>query len=338
VARTVNLGVIGTGRIGRVHVDNLLRRLSDVRVGAVADVLRDSAREVGERYGIPAVSEDPREVLDRGDLDAVLICSSTDTHADLIVAAAAAGKHIFCEKPISRELSATDRALRAVEAAGVKLQMGFNRRFDPSHGRVKEHIVNGDIGTLHTLRLASRDPAPPPMEYLRVSGGIFMDMTIHDFDMARYLAGGEVVEVFAAGGVRVDPAIAELGDLDTAVTVLRFDSGVLATIDNCRKSVYGYDQRIEAFGSEGMAVSENVASNSARLYGGDRVSADLPPYFFLERYTDSYVREMEGFVASVRDDTEPPATGADARAALLLAFAARRSADENRPVRVSEVG
>ncbi len=337
MGKGVTLGILGTGRIGRLHLANLVTRVPGARVAAVADVMLDSAREAAHQFGIADVSRDPRQVIENRDIDAVLICSSTNTHADLIVAAAAAGKHIFCEKPISLDLRETDRALAAVREAGVKLQMGFNRRFDPNHARLERRIREGQIGDIHSLRIASRDPAPPPMEYVKVSGGIFADMTIHDFDMARFLLAEEPEEVYAVGSVLIDRAIGEIGDYDSAMVVLRFASGAVVTIDNSRKAVYGYDQRIEAFGSKGMAISENVRPNTTRLYTEEAVSEDLPPYFFLERYTESYLREMDAFLKVIRENVEPPAGGADARQALRLAFAARKSAAENRPVLLREI-
>jgi myo-inositol 2-dehydrogenase/D-chiro-inositol 1-dehydrogenase len=336
--RQVRLGVIGAGRIGRLHISNLSTRVAGAKVTAAADIAEGQARELAAKYGIGFVTDDPEKLLSRDDVDAVLICSSTDTHAELIVRAARAGKQIFCEKPISLELRETDRALEAAAKAGVKLQLGFNRRFDPNHARVHAAVERGELGVLHSVRITSRDPAPPPAEYAKVSGGIFLDMTIHDFDMARFLTGAEPEEVYAIGQVLIDPAIGQMGDFDSALTVLRYASGVTVTIDNSRRAVYGYDQRIEAFGSGGMAVSDNVRTNSARIYTGRAVYEDLPPYFFLERYTESFVREMEAFVSAVRDGAPVPVTGEDARAALVLGLTAKRSASEGRPVKLREIG
>ena len=227
------------------------------------------------------------------------ICSSTETHADLIVAAARAGKAIFCEKPISLELAEVDRALAAVEAAGVLFQIGFNRRFDPAHQAVQA-VMRGDVGEPQLVRISSRDPAPPPIDYVRGSGGIFLDMTVHDFDMARYVTGSEVVEVFARGAVRIDPTFADAGDVDTAVVTLVHESGCLTAIDNSRQAVYGYDQRVEVFGSRGIATSENPARAHRRRADRGRRQQRRLPYFFLERYIPSYVREWEAFVDAVR--------------------------------------
>src|SRR5215207_3199285 len=219
---TLNIGLIGAGRIGRLHAENLATRLPAARLLMIVDVNEDSARQCAQQFGIPGVAGDYRALLENPDIQAVLICSATDTHAEMIEAAAQAGKHIFCEKPIALSLPAIDRSLAAVAQAGVKLQIGFNRRFDANYRRVRQAIVQGEIGEVALLHIISRDPAPPPIAYIRVSGGIFLDMTIHDFDMARFLIGSEVEEVYATAGVLVDQAIGAAGDIDTAVTMLKF--------------------------------------------------------------------------------------------------------------------
>jgi len=275
--------------------------------------------------------------MENPDIEAVVICSSTDTHAQMIEEAAAAGKHIFCEKPIDLDLARIDRALEAVGKAGVKLQVGFNRRFDPNFKRVREMVAAGRIGTPHILRITSRDPAPPPIEYVKVSGGIFLDMTIHDFDMARYLIGSEVTEIYAAGGVMVDPEIGEAGDIDTVVITLRFANGVIGTIDNSRKAVYGYDQRVEVFGSAGMVAVSNNTPDTAVYSNADGVHSSLPLFFFVERYTDSYIAEMQAFIECIQQDKTPPVTSMDGRIPVVMGYAAQKSYQENRPVRLSEV-
>src|SRR5512135_129651 len=261
-ARKLNVGVLGAGRIGRVHAENLAYRIPEARVVAIADVILEAAQKLGGDLGIQNVYADPRAILDDKAIDAVIICSSTDTHAQLMEDAAAAGKHIFCEKPIALDLAKIDHALDAVEKAGVKLMVGFNRRFDPSFQRVRELVSSGVLGDPHILRITSRDPAPPPISYVKVSGGIFLDMTIHDFDMARYLMGSEVEEVYAAANVLVDPEIGKAGDVDTAVITMRFANGALGVIDNSRQAVYGYDQRVEVFGSKGVATAQNKTPDS----------------------------------------------------------------------------
>src|SRR3954452_11321824 len=333
----LRIGVIGVGRIGRMHAELLERQIPGAAVGAVYDAAAGLARDVGEALAVP-VAADVDELLGSDEVDAVAICSSTDTHADLLVAAAAAGKAIFCEKPVSLDLAEVDRALGAVEAAGVPFQIGFNRRFDPAHQAVRDAVATGAIGDVHLVRITSRDPAPPPIAYIKSSGGIFLDMTIHDFDMARYVTGSEVVEVFARGAVRVDPEIGGAGDVDTAVITLVHADGCLTTIDNSRRAVYGYDQRVEAFGAEGMAQSGNPAAHTATVATADGTRGATLPYFFLERYIPSYLRAWEAFVDAIREGGATPAGIADARAPLLIGLAAWRSVREGRPVRVEEVG
>lgn len=334
----LSLGVIGTGRIGRVHAANAVRHIPRARLLALADADEASAQECARALGVKGVSTDARVLLEDPTIEAVVICSSTDTHASFIESAAAAGKHIFCEKPISLELAAIDRALAAVEEAGVKLQIGFNRRFDASFRRVREAVAGGEIGDPHLLHLVSRDPAPPPIDYIRRSGGMFVDMTIHDFDMARFLIASEVAQVYAAAAVRVDPAIGEAGDVDTAVVTLRFENGVIGTIDNSRLAVYGYDQRVEVFGSGGSIRTENNHGNTALVSTADSVRRDLPLHFFIERYAQSYIDELRAFVDAVLDDGPVPVTGRDGRIPVAMGMAARKSYEKNRPVRVDEIG
>jgi myo-inositol 2-dehydrogenase/D-chiro-inositol 1-dehydrogenase len=284
VGPKINLGLIGAGRIGKVHADTIAFRIPDAALVAVADPNLNAARELAARCGAPRVFADPGELLADPAVDGVLICSSTNTHAGLIVQAAKARKHIFCEKPIDHTLAAIDRALQAVREAGVKLQIGFNRRFDPNFERVRRAITSGEVGDPHLLHIFSRDPGPPPIAYVKVSGGMFLDMTIHDFDMARFLIGSEVREVFTTAGVRVDPEIGAAGDVDTAVIVLRFENGVIGTIDNCRKAPYGYDQRVEVLGSKGSIATENCYPNAAVVSTAESVRRDLPLNFFMDRY------------------------------------------------------
>jgi len=333
----LNVGQIGAGRIGRLHAEHLAYRIPQANLLVLADVSDNAARGCAERLGIPETVADYHAILERDDVEAVVVCSPTNTHAQIIEEAAAAGKHIFCEKPIDLDLGRVDAALAAVEQAGVKLQMGFNRRFDANFARIRQALHDGEIGRPHLLHIISRDPAPPPIEYVKVSGGIFMDMTIHDFDMARFLIGAEVEEVYTAAGVMVDPAIGQAGDLDTAVVTLKFANGVIGTIDNSRQAVYGYDQRVEVLGSQGAVHTGNNYPNAAVVSGADRISRDLPLNFFMERYSESFLTEMRQFVQCVIQDKPVPVTGRAARAALLMALAARKSYDENRPVALDEV-
>lgn len=333
----LNIGLIGAGRIGRVHAANLTR-IPAARLRVVADVNEAAAQACAVQYGIPAATGDVGAILADPTIGAVVICSSTDTHARIIEEAAAAGKHIFCEKPIALDLAAIDRALAAVDRAGVKLQIGFNRRFDANYRRVRQAIAGGEIGALRLLHIISRDPTPPPIEYIRVSGGMFMDMTIHDFDMVRFLTGSEVTEVYTMAAVTIDPAIGAAGDVDTAVITLRFANGVIGTIDNSRQAAYGYDQRVEVLGSGGAISTANNYPNTALISDGTSIHRDLPLNFFMERYTESFLAEMQAFVAAVQQDGPVPVTGADGRAPVLLAMAALQSHREGRPVRLSEVG
>jgi myo-inositol 2-dehydrogenase/D-chiro-inositol 1-dehydrogenase len=333
----LHIGIIGAGRIGRVHAETLAFRLPESRIVAIADVNREAAQALAARCNIPRIAESSAEILADPAIDAVLICSSTNTHADLIVDAAKAGKHIFCEKPIAFSLATIDNALAAVKAAGVQLQIGFNRRFDANFARVRHAVTSGEIGAPSLMHIVSRDPAPPPLSYVRVSGGMFMDMTIHDFDMARFLIGDEVEEIYVAGGVMVDPEIGEAGDLDTALIVLRFRNGVIGTIDNSRKAVYGYDQRVEILGSAGSIGTGNCYPNQAVVSSGKAVYKDLPLNFFMERYTESFAAELRSFVAAVLENRTTAVTGIDGRIPVVMALAARRSYDERRPVPLHEV-
>lgn len=336
MAHHIQLGVVGTGRIGRVHIQTITQRLPQARIAVVTDVNQQAAAAVAEAFGIARVAPDYDTMLADDQIDAVLICSGTDTHADFIIKAAQAHKHIFCEKPIAAELSQIDAALQAVEDAGVQLMIGFNRRFDANHQRIRTAIDAGEIGTPHLLHIISRDPSPPPLEYVRVSGGMFFDMTIHDFDMARFLFG-EVTEVYAMAGVLVDPAIGEAGDVDTAVITLKFANGAMGTIDNSRQAVYGYDQRVEVFGSEGVARSDNLFADAVTLSNRTNVYRGLPLNFFMERYIPSYQAEIAAFVECLATGQPMPVTGIDGRIPVLMAMAARRSCQENRPVRLDEI-
>jgi myo-inositol 2-dehydrogenase / D-chiro-inositol 1-dehydrogenase len=334
---SLKIGLIGAGRIGKVHGEAISTRVDSAELAAVSDVYLPAAQALAARWRVPKVYQDHRSILDDPSMDAVAICSSTDTHARIIIEAAQAGKHIFCEKPIDHSLEKIDAALEAVEKAGVKLMVGFNRRFDPSFRRVRERVENGSIGTPRLLRITSRDPAPPPVEYIKVSGGIFLDMTIHDFDMARYLIGSEVTQVFAAGDVMVDPQIGAAGDIDTAITTLWFASGAVGAIDNCREAAYGYDQRVEVFGSAGMAQAENNTPDRHILSTKDGVISAKPLYFFLERYMEAYTAEIQAFSEAVMNDSPVPVSGADGRAAVVIGLAAARSHQEARPVKVAEI-
>jgi len=336
LSQKVRVGLVGTGRIGRVHTQTIKQRVPQAELVAVTDMNLAAAEACAAEFGVSQVAPDFQALLDDPSIDAVLICSATDTHSTFIIQAANAGKHIFCEKPIAADLPAIDAALAAVDQAGVKLMIGFNRRFDANHRRIKQAIEAGEIGTPHLMHIISRDPAPPPIAYVKVSGGLFFDMTIHDFDMARFLLG-EVTEVYACAGVMVDPAIGEAGDIDTAVITLKFANGAIGTIDNSRQAVYGYDQRVEVFGSKGSASSGNLFADAVTISSASSVQRGLPLNFFMDRYIPSYQLEVTEFIDSVVNNTTPPVTGADGRAPVVIAKAAILSYRENRPVKLSEI-
>ena len=333
---TIRFAVLGCGRIGKMHAELLEKHVRGSTVSVVFDVVDTAAQAVAAAVGA-RVALSLAEAVRADDVDAVVICTSTSTHVEAMIAAAEAGKPTFCEKPISLDLGEVDRALSAVESAGVKLQIGFNRRYDASHKSVADAVKHGVVGDVHLCNITSRDPGPPPIEYIRTSGGLFNDMSVHDFDMARYVTGSEVVEVFARGAVRVDASIGEAGDIDTAVIMLIHESGAITTIDNSRKATYGYDQRVEVFGSLGMASSDNTHEfNGALATSAGYVRPPLQN-FFLERYARSYLDQWAAFVDMINSDGPSPLTGADGRASLVVAKAALQSMLENRPVKVAEV-
>lgn len=334
----INIAIIGTGRIGRIHAENLALHIREANLTTVTDINPESARQVAADFNIPNVASDYASVLADDSIDAVAICTSTDTHAQYIIDAAKAGKHIFCEKPIALDLATIDAALAAVAESGVKLMVGFNRRYHPNFKRIRDLVAEGRIGAPHLVRISSRDSAPPPVSYVEVSGGIFLDMTIHDFDMARYVLGSEVTEVFATGSVLVDEGIGSVGDVDTAVVVMHYENGAICTIDNSREAVFGYDQRLEVFGAGGMLTCENTFPNSVVHTGKEGVISGKPYFSFLDIYRQTFIEELRAFVACVEKDTEPPITGLDGRYPLVMGIAATRSLREGRPVKLSEIG
>jgi myo-inositol 2-dehydrogenase/D-chiro-inositol 1-dehydrogenase len=330
-------GIIGVGRIGRIHALNLSTRLPQAVVKTVSDVQTGGLREFADSLGIAQVTADYRDILNDPEIDAVIICSPTPTHADLAMLAARAGKHIFCEKPIDLNLAKIRQTIEVVHAGGVRMQVGFNRRFDHNFSKVRQLVETGELGAVHVVRITSRDPAPPPIDYIRQSGGLFLDMTIHDFDMALFLAGSPVVEVYASAAVLVDPAIGEAGDVDTAVISLKFASGALGIIENSRQAVYGYDQRVEVLGSRGAASAANDTPTTVQVSRQDGVHSDKPLYFFLERYLASFAEEMRQFIEAVQTGRQTAVTAEDGLAPVRIALAAQRSVRENRPVRLAEI-
>ena len=332
----VRIGLLGCGRIGSMHAELIARRVPGAALAAVYDVYGEAAASVAGTFGARRAGS-TAELIEADDVDAVAICSSTDTHIDLLVDVAAAGKPAFVEKPLSLDLARVDEGIAAATEAGIAVQVGFNRRFDAAHRHVRDRVAAGDVGDVHLVRISSRDPDPPPISYIKVSGGIFCDMTIHDFDMARFVTGSEAVEVYATGAVRVDQAIGDAGDLDTAVVVVTHASGAITTIDNSRRAVYGYDQRLEAFGSAGMASSDNPPEATAHYWDSEGPHGRPLPYFFLDRYIPSYMAEWDAFVGMV-NGAPSPVTLADGRAPLVMGLAAWASIREGRPVAVAEIG
>ncbi len=327
---TLRIGVIGVGRIGRMHAGYIARQTPRAELSAVSDVSSTAAEEVGAMYGVPAVG--PDEVIAAS--DAVAICTSTDTHVDYIIDAAEAGKAIFCEKPIDLDLAQVDRVAAVLERRDVPFMVGFNRRFDPGHRAVREAVASGRIGEVRMARVTSRDPSPPPVDYVRVSGGIWVDMMIHDFDMAAYVVGSPVVQVWAQGANLIDPAIGEAGDVDVAVAVLTHANGAITTIDISREAPYGYDQRVEVLGSLGMAVSDNVRLSSTEVYLADETHRPVLPNFFIERYETAYRDQWRSFTDYVLDGGPSPVSLAEGRAPVVVAGAAAESARTGRPVAV----
>ena len=334
----ISLGIIGAGRIGKVHAQSIMNHITSARLKTIADPFMNEETEASLRaLGVSDCTKDYKKILNDPEIDAVLICSSTNTHADISLGAIAAGKHVFCEKPVSQDIAKIREVMEKLKGTKLKYQVGFNRRFDHNFEAVRAAVANGDVGDVHIVRITSRDPAPPPPEYAAVSGGMFLDMTIHDFDMVRYLTASDVVEVFANGAVLVDPLIGKAGDIDTAIISLKMANGALAVIDNSRKAAYGYDQRAEVFGSKGQASVSNDTNSSLILSSETGVHAEKPLYFFLERYMASFTKEVRMFVQAIEQDGPVPVDINDGLQPVLIAAAALRSLKEHRPVLLSEI-
>jgi len=330
------IALIGVGRIGEVHARTLSRLSHLGELALIVDPREDVARKLADELGVERVETVDRAAFDDPDIDAVVIASSTDTHAPCIEAAAKAGKDIFTEKPIALDIATTGAAIGAVEKAGVRMQVGFQRRFDRGYQAAWEYIQGGGVGEIEMMHDAMRDPEPPPVAYLAKSGGFFRDMTIHNFDCARWLMGEEPVEVFATASTMVSDEIREVGDIDTSVVTLRFASGAIATIENSRRSSFGYDVRTEVFGSGGAIFVDDARATPVRRYHRDGVTEDHH-YFFLDRFGDAYARELEAFLLAIAHDRDVTVTGADGRAALLLAYSAEMAYRDGKPVTMDEV-
>lgn len=336
--RKITAAVIGLGRIGRTHVEILAGRVANVTVKYVADIyLNDEMKKWAGKLGIENVVKNPDICFADMEVDAVYICTSTDTHSEYIEKAARAGKHIFCEKPLDSDLARLVRALREVEAAGVLFQTGFMRRFDRNHSKARRLILSGDYGKAQMIRISCRDTRQSPYEYLKVSGGIFFDMMIHDFDMVRFLSGSDAEEIYATGGVYVDERLAEIPDVDTAAAVIHMKNGMMAVIDNGRQCWYGHDQRSEIFCTDGTIQVMNEREDTVVVKKGDGIVYPKPPDFFIERYYDAYIAENESFVDSILYGTAVSVTASDGVEPIRMAKAAQMSLEQRRPVKLCEI-
>ncbi|MCI9023401.1 MAG: inositol 2-dehydrogenase [Dorea sp.] len=334
----VTVGIIGAGRIGRVHVESICTKVGNAKIKALADPFMNEETDLwAKKMGVEITTKDYKEILADPEIDAVLICSSTDTHSPISVEAIQAGKHVFCEKPIDHDVAKIKEVIDALAKNPVKYQVGFNRRFDHNFEAVRDAVAAGKIGDTHIIKITSRDPEPPCADYVKVSGGMFLDMTIHDFDMVRFLAGCNAAEVYVEAAVLVDPAIGEAGDVDTAVITLKMENGAIAVIDNSRQAVYGYDQRAEVFGSKGMVATGNDTASAAVISNVDGVTGEKPLHFFLERYMDAYAKEIKCFIEAIENDTETPLGVDDGLQPVLMGLAAKKSLEEHRPVKIAEV-
>ncbi|MCR5485053.1 MAG: inositol 2-dehydrogenase [Clostridiales bacterium] len=334
----INVGIIGAGRIGKVHGESIMRYVKNATVKAIADpFMSEETKQWANDLGINEIYTDYHKILEDDDIKAVLICSSTDTHSTISLEAIAAGKNVFCEKPIDHDVNKILEVKKALENSNVKYQVGFNRRFDHNFKGARAAVEAGKIGDLNILKICSRDPAAPPVSYIKVSGGIFLDMTIHDFDMVRFMSGAEVTEVFAYGAVLVDPAIGEAGDIDTAVISMKLSNGAIAVIDNCRRASYGYDQRVEAFGSLGQVAISNDTDSSAVISDKDGVHAEKPLLFFLERYMGAYVAEVTEFIDSIENDKPVSVDIECGLQPVLIGLAAKKSLETGCPVKVADI-
>ncbi len=334
----VKVGIIGAGRIGKVHITSISTRIKEATIRAVADpYLDEETAKWAKDMGVEYTTKDYKEVLEDKGIDAVIICSSTDTHTSISLEAIGAGKHVFCEKPIDHDIEKIQEVIKALENTNLKYQVGFNRRFDHNFEAVKEAVVKGKIGKPEIIKITSRDPEPPSIDYIKVSGGMYLDMTIHDFDMARFLTGCDAKEIYVQSANRVDPLIGKAGDVDTAVLTLKMEDDTLVVIDNCRRSAYGYDQRVEVFGSEGMVSISNDTDSSAVISNAQGVSAEKPQFFFLERYMESYEKEIRSFIHSIATNEDTPVNVVDGLKPVVMALAAKKSQEEHRPVDISEI-
>mgnify|MGYP003320852039 CR=1 FL=1 len=333
--KKLKIAVAGLGRIGKIHLNNLLQ-LTNVEVIGVMDPASE-AIEYAKLKGVENTYKKFNELVTIDQLDAIVICTPTNTHANYIETSAKLGIQIFCEKPLDLNIQRVKDVLKVVDKSKVKLMIGFNRRFDNEFRKVKTSINNGEIGNPHIVKITSRDPSPPPVEYIKNSGGLFLDMTIHDFDMARFIVDKEIDEIYVKGEALIDQEIQKVGDIDTAVVLMKYVDSTIAVIDNSRKSAYGYDQRIEVFGSKGMIQANNVKVDNSKLYNQNGIISSLPMDFFLERYMEAYKIEIQDFVDSVIYNRQVSVTGIDGLKSLQIGLAAKKSLLENRAVKINEI-
>lgn len=338
--KQVKVGVIGCGRIGLVHL-GAINKAPGVMPVIVSNPTVSKAEAAAFKYGVPRFTSEAMDVISDPEVEAVWICSPSQFHAEQIKACAKYGKHVFCEKPIATDLAETVEAINACNEAGVKLMIGLQRRFDPNFKRVKQAVMNKEVGEPIMVKLCSRDPSPPPFEYVKGGGGIFCDMAVHDLDMTRFLAGDDPIDILAIGSCHIDKSIEDLPGsekYDTASCIVRYPNGVQAMVDVCRQSGYGYDQRAEVLGAKGMIATDNVYPNTAKIFTNDFTgNADMPYDFFLTRYVEAYVEETIAFCEALVEDTAVPCTGEDGLVALIMSIAADKSAAENRWVNFSEI-
>ena len=330
----IRVGLLGTGRIGSLHAENIASHREST-LTAVSDINDETANKLAAQYGAIVKSAD--EIISDTNIDAILIATSTDTHSDFIEKAAAAGKAILCEKPVDLNLTRAKKCLDKVSAAKNPIMVGFNRRFDPNFSQLKKSLDNGEIGKRELLTITSFDPAPPPISYVKRSGGLYRDMMIHDFDLSNYIMGELPITISAIGHSLVDPDIGAAGDVDTAVVTMVYADGKIAVIKNSRRAAYGYDQRIEILGSEGLLQAKNITENSVVKSTKAGVLSAKPKYFFLERYIDAFKAEWDAFVKSIHDDKPVPVTLEDGVAALAMAEAATQSQKTGKTVQLKEI-
>lgn len=333
----LKVGIIGAGRIGKVHLESISYHVKNATVVAMADpFMNDETESFIKEFGVEKIYKDYKEIINDPEIDAVLVCSSTDTHAPISIEAIEAGKHVFCEKPLANTTDKIKEIAEALKAhPEVKFQVGFNRRFDHNFAAIRKAYDEGKIGDAQILKITSRDPQAPPVGYCAAS--IFLDMTIHDFDMACFLTNSDVEELYVYADALINPGIREYGDFDTAIISMKMANGALAVIDNSRQAMYGYDQRAELFGSKGMVATSNDTLSSAVLSTVDGVTGEKPLYFFLERYMESFSQEVREFCDAIINNTETPVGIHAGMQSVKIALAAEKSANEGRPVKLSEI-